>query len=90
MFWINIKGKFATDNPDLFLHNLKMLLSQTKTIFTGEITQQQIIDIPCEAIKIEPEKSEQMEVVKETELNETEDTSVNEEVTEPLLQETEK
>ena len=63
---------------------------QTKTIFSGEITQQLIKDITCEAIKVEPEKSELMEVVKETELNENMDDSVNEEVTEQLSQETEK
>ena len=65
-------------------------MEQTKTIFSGEITQQQIKDIPCEAIKVEPEKSEQMEVVKETELNENTDDSVNEAVTEQLSPETEK
>ena len=63
---------------------------QTKTIFSGEITQQLIKDITCEAIKVEPEKSELMEVVKETESNENMDDSVNEEVTEQLSQETEK
>ena len=63
---------------------------QTKTIFSGEITQQLIKDITCEAIKVEPEKSELMEVVKETESNENTDDSVNEEVTEQLSQETEK
>ena len=57
-------------------------MEQTKTIFSGEITQQQIKDIPCEAIKVEPEKSEQMEVAKEIESNEITDDSVNEEVTE--------
>lgn len=65
-------------------------MEQTKTIFSGEITQQKIIDIPCEAIKVEPERSEQMEVVKETESNENTDDSVNEEVMEQLLPETEK
>ena len=65
-------------------------MEQTKTIFSGEITQQKIIDIPCEAIKVEPERSEQMEVVKETESNENTDDSVNEEVTEQLLPEMEK
>ena len=85
-----MKGKFATDDPNLFIQNLKYLMQQTKTIFSGEITQQIIKDIPCEAIKVEPEKSEQTEVVKETELNETEDTSANEEVMEPLSQEMEK
>ena len=89
MYWVNVKGKFATDNPDLFLQNLKMLLQQTRTVFSGEITQQQIIDIPCEAIKIEPEKSEQTEVVKADELSEKTDISVNEEVTEQSSQETE-
>ena len=63
---------------------------QTKTIFSGEITQQLIKDITCEAIKVEPEKSELTEVVKETESNENTDDSVNEEVTEQLSQETEK
>lgn len=65
-------------------------MEQTKTIFSGEITQQQIIDIPCEAIKVESEKSEQTEAVKETELNENTDDSVNEEVTEQSLPEMEK
>ena len=64
-------------------------MQQTRTIFSGEITQQIIQDIPCEAIKVEPEKSEQTEVVKETELNEKTDISVNEEVTEQSSQETE-
>jgi hypothetical protein len=41
-------------------------------------------------VKIEPEKSEQMEVVKETESNENTDDSVNEEVTEQLSPEMEK
>ena len=65
-------------------------MEQTKTIFSGEITQQLIQDIPCTAIKVESEKSEPMEVVKETELNENTDDSVNEEVTEQSLPETEK
>ena len=65
-------------------------MEQTKTIFSGEITQQQIIDIPCEAIKVESEKSEQTEAVKETESNENMDDSVNEEVTEQSLPEMEK
>lgn len=65
-------------------------MEQTKTIFSGEITQQQIKDIPCEAIKVEPEKSEQMEVAKEIESNEITDDSVNEEVTEQSLPEMEK
>ena len=65
-------------------------MEQTKTIFSGEITQQKIIDIPCEAIKVEPERSEQTEVVKETESNENTDDSVNEEVTEQLSPEMEK
>ena len=65
-------------------------MEQTKTIFSGEITQQQIKDIPCEAIKVESEKFEQTEVVKETELNENTDDSVNEEVTEQLSPEMEK
>lgn len=82
MYWINVKGRFSTDDPDLFLQNLKFLMQQTKTIFNGEITQQLIQDIPCEYVKIEPEKSEQMEVVKETESNENTDDSVNEEVME--------
>lgn len=64
-------------------------MQQTRTIFSGEITQQIIQDIPCEVIKVEPEKSEQTEVVKETELNEKTDISVNEEVTEQSSQETE-
>ena len=58
MYWINIKGKFVTDNPDLFIHNLKLLLQQTKTTFSGEMTQQIIKDIPCELIS--------KEVIKET------------------------
>ena len=90
MYWINVKGRFSTDDPNLFLQNLKLLMQQTKTIFNGEITQQLIQDIPCEYVKVEPEKSEQMEVVKETESNESTDDSVNEEVTEQLSPETEK
>ena len=90
MYWINIKGKFATDNPNLFIQNLKHLMQQTKTTFSGEITQQQIIDISCEAIKVEPEKFEQTEVVKENESSEKTDTSVNEEVMEQSSQEMEK
>lgn len=90
MYWINVKGKFATDNPDLFLHNLKLLMEQTKTIYSGQITQQLIQDISCEYVKVEPEKSEPTEVVKETESNENTDDSVNEEVTEQSLPETEK
>lgn len=90
MYWINVKGKFATDNPDLFLHNLKLLMEQTKTIYSGQITQQLIQDIPCEYVKVESEKSEPTEVVKETESNENTDDSVNEEVTEQSLPETEK
>lgn len=88
MFWVNIKGKFITDNPDLFIHNLKLLMQETKTQFSGEIQQQLIRDIPCEAIK--PEKFEQTEVPKETELNENTDDSVNEEVMEQSLPEMEK
>lgn len=65
-------------------------MQQTKTTFSGEITQQQIIDIECEAIKVESEKSELTEVVKETESSENMVDSVNEEVTEQLSQETEK
>lgn len=65
-------------------------MQQSKTIFSGEITQQKIIDIPCEAIKMEPEKSELTEVPKETESNEKADESANEEVTEQSLPETEK
>lgn len=65
-------------------------MEQTKTIFSGEVTQQLIQDIPCEAIKVESEKFEQTEVVKENESNENTDDSVNEEVTEPLSQEAEK
>ena len=90
MYWINVKGKFATDNPNLFLHNLKLLMEQTKTIYSGQITQQLIQDIPCEYVKVESEKSEPMEVVKGTELNENTDDSVNEEVTEQSLPEVEK
>ena len=65
-------------------------MEQTRTIFSGEITQQQIIDIPCEVIKVESEKFEQTEVVKETESNENTDDSVNEEVTEQSSPEMEK
>ena len=65
-------------------------MEQTKTIFSGEVTQQLIQDIPCEAIKVESEKSEQTEVVKETESSENMDDSVNEEVTEQSLPEMEK
>lgn len=65
-------------------------MGQTKTTFSGEITQQLIKDITCEAIKVEPEKSELMEVVKETESNENTDDSVNEEVMEQSSPETEK
>lgn len=90
MYWINVKGKFATDDPNLFIHNLKLLMEQTRTIFSGEITQQRIIDVICEAVKVEPEKSEPTEVVKETESSENMDDSVNEEVTEQSLPETEK
>lgn len=90
MYWINVKGKFATDNPDLFLHNLKLLMEQTKTIYSGQITQQLIQDIPCEYVKVESEKSEPTEVVKGTESNENTDDSVNEEVTEQSLPEAEK
>lgn len=90
MVWINIKGHFATDNPDLFLHNLKLLMEQTKTTFGGLISQQLIQDVPCEAIKVELEKSEPTEVVKEAESNENTDDSVNEEVMEQLSPEMEK
>ena len=65
-------------------------MEQTRTIFSGEITQQQIIDVICEAVKVEPEKYEPTEVVKETESNENMDDSVNEEVTEQSLPEMEK
>jgi hypothetical protein len=65
-------------------------MQQTRTIFNGEITQQLIQDVICEAVKVESEKSEQMEVVKETESNENTDDSVNEEVTEQSSPETEK
>ena len=65
-------------------------MDQTRTIFSGEITQQQIIDVICEAVKVDPEKSELTEVVKETESNENTDDSVNEEVTEQSLPEMEK
>ena len=65
-------------------------MQQTKTTFGGEITQQQIIDIECEAIKMESEKSELTEAPKETELSENTDISVNEEVTEQSSLETEK
>ena len=65
-------------------------MEQTRTIFSGEITQQRIIDVICEYVKVEPEKSELTEVVKETESNENTDDSVNEEVTEQSLPEMEK
>ena len=65
-------------------------MEQTRTIFNGEITQQRIIDVICEAVKVEPEKSEPTEVVKETESSENMDDSVNEEVTEQSLPEMEK
>lgn len=65
-------------------------MQQSKTTFSGEITQNQIIDIPCEAIKVEPEKSELTEVPKETESNEKMDESANEEATEQSSLETEK
>jgi hypothetical protein len=65
-------------------------MEQTRTIFNGEITQQLIQDVICEAVKVESEKSEQTEVVKETESNENTDDSVNEEVTEQSSPETEK
>ena len=65
-------------------------MQQSKTTFKGEITQQQIRDIPCEAIKVESEKSEPTEVLKETESNEKMDDSVNEEATEQSSPETEK
>lgn len=73
----------------MFLHNLKILLEQTKTIFSGEINKQRIIDIPCEAIKVEREQSEPTEVLKDLELNENTDTSANEEATEQSSQKTE-
>lgn len=62
-------------------------MQQTKTQFSGEITQQQIIDVVCEAIY---EKSEPTEVPKETESNEKMDESVNEEATEQSSLEAEK
>ena len=65
-------------------------MEQTKTIFSGEITQQLIQDILCVPIKVETEKFEQTEVVRETESNEKTDDSVNEEVTESSSPETEK
>lgn len=65
-------------------------MEQTKTTFGGLISQQLIQDVPCEAIKVESEKSEQTEVAKETESSENMVDSVNEEVTEQLSQETEK
>ena len=65
-------------------------MEQTKTTFGGLISQQLIQDVPCEVIKVELEKSEPMEAVKETESNENTDDSVNEEVTEQSLPETEK
>ena len=55
-------------------------MEQTKTTFGGLISQQLIQDVPCEAIKVELEKSEPTEVVKEAESNENTDGSVNEEV----------
>lgn len=65
-------------------------MEQTKTTFGGLISQQLIQDVPCEAIKVELEKSEPTEVVKEAESNENTDDSVNEEVMEQLSPEMEK
>lgn len=90
MFWIRLKGKFTTDNPDLFIHNLQILLQQTRTSYKGEIQTQEIFDVECTAIKVETEKSEQMEVVKDNESSEKMDISAKEEVMEPSSQETEK
>ena len=73
----------------MFLHNLKILLEQTKTMFNGEITKQKIIDIPCEIVKPKTEPSEQTEVLKEPELNENKDDSANEEAMEQSSQTTE-
>lgn len=70
--------------------NLNHLMQQTRTIFSGDINKQLIQDIPCEAVIMKSEKSEPMEVPKETELNENTDDCVNEEVTESLSQEEEK
>lgn len=64
-------------------------MQQTKTTFAGQISQQHIQDIPCEVIKVTPEKSELTEVPKENELNEKMDTSVNEEDTEQSFPRTE-
>ena len=55
-------------------------MEQTKTTFGGLISQQLIQDVPCEAIKVESEKSEPTEVVKETESSENMVDSANEEV----------
>lgn len=65
-------------------------MQQTRTIFSGEITKQLIQDIPCEAVIVKSEKSEPMEVPRETELNENMDDSVNEEAMEQSLPEEEK
>ena len=65
-------------------------MEQTKTTFGGLISQQLIQDVPCEAIKVELEKSEPMEAVKETESNENTDDSANEEVMEQSSPEMEK
>lgn len=65
-------------------------MQQTRTQFSGEITQQVIRDVPCQAIVVESEKSEPTEVLKETESNEKMDGSVNEEDTEQSSPEMEK
>ena len=65
-------------------------MEQTKTTFSGEITQQQIKNVSCEAIKVESEKFEQSEVARETESNENTDDSVKEEVMEQSSPEIEK
>jgi hypothetical protein len=59
MYWINIKGKFATDNPQLFIDNLKYLMNQTKTSFSGEMTQQLIKDVICEKWEIVSENTDE-------------------------------
>ncbi len=54
-------------------------MKETKTTFAGQVSQQHIKDIPCEVIKVTPEKSEPTEVPKENESSEKMDTFVNEE-----------
>lgn len=76
MYWINVKGKFATDDPNFFIQSLKQLMHQTKTSFSGEITQQQIIDIQCtEYKKVEEVVEEAVEEVIEENKSENNETT---------------